>query len=108
MTATIQPDIDTARTIKAQIGLDTALAVSARKYAVGVNPKGETFLAFNFGKSGSNRWAKIAYVPGRDTYDIEFVRRNRRTYAETVDRTYADVYADSLGFLIRDYNNEVY
>lgn len=95
-----------AQTIKQQIGIDTWLAVSARNPQWFLNDDGDTVLRFRFGnRYGLPHFIEITYRPGRDLYDLKGykIHRNR---CRTVLDDYTDVYADSLGFLIRDINNE--
>ena len=106
-------DPTAARTIRAQIGTDTWLAVSARQ------PKwwtdgGDVVFAFRFGsRYGLPKWCEITYRKGRDDYDVTAYRIHRNgckrvlsiTDEYGLDQTdWTGVYADRLGSLVRQAN----
>lgn len=97
--------ITIAQTIQRQIGTDAWLAVSARNASYCETPEG-TQLRFRFGdRYGLAKWCEITYKRGSDDYAIAAykIRRNGKREALAF---YEGVYADSLGFLIRDINLE--
>jgi hypothetical protein len=97
---------DTATTIKKQIGIDTWLAVSARSAQFFALDNGDTVFKFRFGsRYGLGHWVEVTYRSARDTYDLSAYKVHRNG-CKSVFGTYTDVYADSLSFLIRDFNNE--
>jgi hypothetical protein len=92
-----------AQTIRQQIGTDTWLAISAREATY----YGKTCLKFRFGsRYGLPKWIQVTYNPGRDDYTILAWQVHRNRCVKDLAR-YEGVYADSLGWLIRDINLEV-
>lgn len=106
-------DPTAARTIRAQIGTDAWLAVSARQ------PKwwtdgGDVVFAFRFGsRHGLPKWCEITYRKGRDDYDVTAYKIHRNGCKRVLSATDEDgieradwtgVYADRLGPLVREAN----
>lgn len=104
---------DVAQTIKNQIGTDTWLAISAREARYTGHPNGDVTLTFRFGsRYGLPQYCEITYVTASDDYEIYAykVRRNGNEKALTLglndEAHLTGIYADSLGWLIRDINQE--
>lgn len=115
MTTTLVMHRDIAETIRRQIGTDAWLAVSARNQKFWVNDDGNVVYCFRFGsRYGLANWCEITYERGSDDYSIWAYKIRRNGKAETIRLGYPDgnvdmtgVYAESLGMLIRDINQEV-
>lgn len=116
MTTTIDI-MQVAQTIRAQIGPNVWLAVSAREARVWTTDDGAVTLAFRFGsRYGLAKWCEITYRPGKDLYDICAYKIHRNGVKSTFRiaseyeldgyeyTEYSDVYADSLANLVRQIN----
>ena len=102
-----------ARTIKSQIGIDTWLAVSARETFYTSHANGDVTLTFRFGsRYGLPQYCEITYVTASDDYEIYAYRVHRNGSKRAIKLGLNDeahltgIYADSLGWLIRDINQE--
>lgn len=91
---------DIARTIQKQLGgRQFSAMVGAKNWLHGTNKAGNTYIQFRVG-GGAKCQGKavnlctITYVPGRDTYDMEF--GYVRGCKVTTRANESDVYADQL------------
>lgn len=106
-----------AYTIREQIGSNAWLAVSGRDARYWSTEDGAVTFAFRFGSSyGLPKWCQITYKPGKDLYDVCAYKIHRNGVKKTFSiaseyeldgyeyTEYTDVYADSLGNLVRQIN----
>jgi hypothetical protein len=99
-------DSGIAATIRQQIGVDAWLAVSAREPKWWTDDQGRVVFAFRFGdRYGLPKWCEITYRPGSDDYSVKAYKIHRNGCKRTIDQ-FDGVYADALGFLVRDINSE--
>ncbi len=90
-----------AQTILEQIGTDALLAVSARE----ITPL-ESGVAFQFGnRYGLKRYITVTYRPASDDYEILATRIQRNGTVKQIAQ-YEGITWESLGWLVRDINNE--
>lgn len=112
MTTRVSADI--ASTIKAQIGTDNWLAVSARAPKFWTDDAGNVVFAFRFGsRHGLAKYVQITYRDRTDDYAIQAFKVRRNGLRETfkvvndwgVEYTESDgIYADQIGWIVRYYN----
>jgi len=96
---TSQPD--SIKTIFEQVGTDALLAVSAREVT-----RLERGVAFRFGnRYGLRRVITITYRPASDDYSI-LATRTHRNGCTRVIAEYEGITGESLGWLVRDINQE--
>jgi hypothetical protein len=106
VTTTLVIHRDIAETIRRQIGTDAWLAVSGRDSKFWANDDGDAVFCFRFGsRYGLANWCEITYKRGSDDYSIWAYKIRRNGKAQAIAQ-YDNVYFDSLGFLIRDINQE--
>jgi prolipoprotein diacylglyceryltransferase len=90
-----------AETIIQQIGTEALLAVSAREMT-----HGESHVFFRFGnRYGLKRFITVVYRASTDDYQIRAIRIHRNGGIGQIAE-YEGITWESLGFLIRDINNE--
>lgn len=102
-----------AATIRQQIGTDAWLAVSARDFGYFLDTAGNVVARFRVGsRHGLPVIVSVTYHAGRDTYTVECckIRRNGSTKAVLLDGSASseDVYAESLGMIVRAFNAAAY
>lgn len=95
-----------AMTVKTQIGFDVWLAVSARDATF----RADGTLEFQYGPQGGRRRVMEITLEPSDTYTVRAysipMRGKHRWVPELVYKA-TDVYADSLGGVVRDVNNRL-
>lgn len=92
------PISDVAQTIYQQLGANRFVAMTGAKNLVG----GENYLMFSIPRNMSpyNK-VKITYLPGRDLYDVDFMKVTRAGGVAKAE-PYNDVYAEQLRELFRN------